>query len=295
MDYSDQKPVDPLTLDVYAGPRPAELMLSAEFKLYEDDGLSLDYRKGAHAWTTIAFHPFGAGDYMLAIHPAEGRFAGQLDKRHYLIRIHGLLKPQAVAFAAMPLPKVGVVVVPTPLPEVGDDPCKAGWTWDPQTRITTIRLPNAYATDRRVNVELQQAGTFADALVLQKARNLRNQIREAKRLMKLRNAELVGTDLELKKPARVILKAEVVERELNAIVEHPQGSAANPPDFPAMRGRVLAALTDKPFDCTRKIPDSDPNSVAAAKQIENATFTPAEIKAITDLLRGADLPAWPYP
>ena len=32
MDYSDQKPVDPLTLDVYAGPR------AAEFNLYEDDG-----------------------------------------------------------------------------------------------------------------------------------------------------------------------------------------------------------------------------------------------------------------
>ena len=270
-------------------------MLSAEFKLYEDDGLSLDYRKGAHAWTTIAFHPFGAGDYMLAIHPAEGRFAGQLDKRHYLVRIHGLLKPHAVAFAAMPLPKVGVAVVPTPLPEVGDDPCKAGWTWDPQTRITTIRLPNAYATDRMVNVELQQAGTFADAVVLQKARNLRSQIREAKRPMKLRNAELMGTELEIKKPPRVMVKTEEVERELTAMIEHPQGLAANPPDFQSMRRRVLAVLTDKPFDSSRKIPDPDPHSIAATKQIENGTFSPEQIKAIANLLRGADLPAWPYP
>ena len=176
MDYSDQKPVDPLTLDVYAGKRPAE------FKLYEDDGVSLDYRKGAHAWTTIAFKPAGAaGNYALTIGPADGRFAGQLDQRHYLVRVHGLLKPKAVD------------VDQTKLAEIGDDPCGAGWTWDPKARTTTIRLPNAYAIDQPVAVALRQAGTFADALVLQKARNLRNQIREAKRLMKVKNAELVGT------------------------------------------------------------------------------------------------------
>ena len=160
---------------------------------------------------------------------------------------------------------------------------------------TTIRLPNAYAIDRPVVVALQQAGTFADAVVLQKARNLRNQIREAKRLMKLKNAKLVGTELEIRKPPRVILKTEEVERELTAIVEHPQGIAANPPDFQAMRQRVLAALTDKPFDSTRTIPDPEPHCIAATKQIENATFTPQEIAAITNLLRGADLPAWLHP
>ncbi len=278
MDYSDQKPVDPLTLDVYAGSRPAE------FKLYEDDGVSLDYRKGAHAWTAIAFKPADtAGDYTLTIGPADGRFAGQLDRRHYLLRVHGLLKPTAV------------VVDQAELAETGDDQCGAGWTWDPKARVTTIRLPDAYAIDRPVTVALQQAGTFADAVVLQKARNLRNQIREAKRLMKLKNAELVGTQLEIKKPPRVILKTEEVERQLTAVVEHPQGIAANRPDFQAMRRRVVAALTDKPFDSTRTIPDPEPHCIAATKQIENATFTPEEIKAITNLLRGADVPAWLHP
>ena len=139
------------------------------------------------------------------------------------------------------------------------------------------------------------AGTFANAVVLQKVINLRNQIREAKRLMKVKNAEIMGAGLELKKPARVILKTEEVERALNALVEHPQGVAANPPDLAAMRQRVLAALTDKPFDSTRTIPESDPNSVAGTKRVENATFTPEEIAAITKQLRGADVPAWPHP
>jgi alpha-glucosidase (family GH31 glycosyl hydrolase) len=278
MDYSDQKPVDPLTLDVYAGKRPAE------FTLYEDDGVSLDYRKGAHAWTPIAFQPANtAGNYTLTIAPADGRFAGQLDKRGYIVRVHGLLKPKTVTTEQ------------TKLDEIGDDQCGAGWTWDPQARTTTIRLPNAYAIDRPVVVELQQAGTFADAIVLQKARNLRNQIREAKRLLKLKNAELVGVDLEIKKPPRVILKTEEVERELTTIVERPNGIAANPPDFQAMRQRVLAALADKPFDSTRTIPEPEPRILTMVKKIENATFTPAEIAAITDLLRGADVPAWPHP
>ena len=52
MDYTEQKPVDPLTLDVYAGK-------SAKFKLYEDDGTSLDYRKGSFAWTPITFGQTG--------------------------------------------------------------------------------------------------------------------------------------------------------------------------------------------------------------------------------------------
>ena len=51
MDSSDQAPLDRLTLDVYAGSR------AAEFKLYEDDGISLDYGKGDYAWTPIAFKP----------------------------------------------------------------------------------------------------------------------------------------------------------------------------------------------------------------------------------------------
>jgi alpha-glucosidase (family GH31 glycosyl hydrolase) len=278
MDYSDQKPVDPLTLDVYAGKRPAQ------FKLYEDDGVSLDYRKGAYAWTTVIFKPINAsGNYALTIGPAHGRFAGQLEKRRYLVRVHGLLKPKSVT------------VEQTKLDEVGDDQCGAGWTWDAQARTTTVRLPNAYPIDQPVVVVLQEAGTFADAVALQEARNLRDQIREAKRLMKLKNAELMGTDLEIKKPPRVILKTEEVERELTAVVERPSGIAGNPPDFQAMRQRVLSALTDRPFDSTRTIPDSEPHAIDATKKIENATFTPQEIAAITKLLRGADVPAWPHP
>ena len=62
-----------------------------------------------------------------------------------------------------------------------------------------------------------------------------------------------------------------------------------------MRRRVLAALADRPFDSTRTIPERRSQRVAATKKIENATFTPEEIKAISSELRGAEVPAWLQP
>lgn len=88
MQSSDAKPVDPLTIDVYASAKPSER------RLYEDDGISLDYKKGAFAWTPISFAPDGnAGDFTLTIKPVEGKFKGQVGKRGYVVKVHGLLKP----------------------------------------------------------------------------------------------------------------------------------------------------------------------------------------------------------
>ena len=70
MDYSDQKPVDPLTLDVYAGPR------AAEFDLYEDDGTSLDYRAGAYARTLLRFTPESGRELYAAHRPGPGQVQG---------------------------------------------------------------------------------------------------------------------------------------------------------------------------------------------------------------------------
>ena len=70
----------------------------AEFDLYEDDGVSLDYRTGAHALTALRFVPDGgAGNYTLTISPAKGKFKGQLAGRRYCVQVHGLFKPQGVS------------------------------------------------------------------------------------------------------------------------------------------------------------------------------------------------------
>jgi hypothetical protein len=275
-DFSDQGPLDPLTLDVYAGRR------AASFSLYEDDGTSLDYRKGAFARTAINFAPAqNPQDYLLTVAPAQGQFSGQLKQRRYQLRLHGLLKPEAI------------VVNRQTLPEIAAGEGGAGWTWDVQNRTTTLHLPGTFSTSEPLSVEVHGAGTFADALTLQKALSLREQIRQAKRLMKLKHSALCGMAPEgSTKPPRVIRTTEEVEAALGAVIAHPRGVANSPPDFQAIRQRVLGALTDQPFESRRKIPEADPNCAATIKAIDNVGFTPAEREEISKTLRGAELPSW---
>ena len=49
LQYTDEKPADPITLFVYAGSDGA-------FTLYEDDGVSYDYEKGAFATIPLRWH-----------------------------------------------------------------------------------------------------------------------------------------------------------------------------------------------------------------------------------------------
>jgi len=277
MDHSDQAPFDPLTLDVYNGNH------GAEFRLYEDDGVSVDYRKGSYAWTTITFESAARpGNYVLAVGPAQGHFSGQLAERRYLVRLHGLLRPHGVLWNG------------AELPETGPDSCAPGWTWDGTSRTTTIRPPTATAVHAKLALEIQGAETFAEAIVIQKALNLRSQVRQAKRLMKLKHAELLA-GADVKKPPRVIRRTEEVERELTAIIHNRSSSEGPPPDFQAMRRRVLDALNDYPFESDRTIPDVEPETIEATKKIQNARFTGEEIRRIAKLLRGADVPAWLNP
>ena len=80
MEFIGQKPLDPLALDVYAGRK------AAEFNLYEDDGISLDYRKNAYSWTPIRFASDGRDSHLQVIGPSKGKFKGQKEKRRYQIQ-----------------------------------------------------------------------------------------------------------------------------------------------------------------------------------------------------------------
>lgn len=268
MQSSDAKPVDPLTIDVYASQK------ASERRLYEDDGISLDYKKGAFAWTTLSFAPSGnPGDYTLTISPVEGKFKGQLKKRSYIVKIHGLLKPASISLDGK---------------EVSD------WFWDAKMRVATVHVVRPTPTNAPTLVTLRGAADFAEAVELQKAINTREQLRQAKRVMKLRHGILAGA-LGLKKPPRVIRATEKIEQQLTDMVDNPRSLATAKPDFEAMRKSLLAALTDQPFESNRAIPEIDPESLQTQKLIENAVFPPEDTAKITDLLRGADLPAWLHP
>ena len=93
MNYSDERPLDTLTLRVY----PAESETSS-FTLYEDDGKTLAYQSGSYARTTFTQSLHDNGKTLhLSIGPSLGEFAGKLRLRCYIIELHGALsKPLTI-------------------------------------------------------------------------------------------------------------------------------------------------------------------------------------------------------
>jgi alpha-glucosidase (family GH31 glycosyl hydrolase) len=78
MKYMDEKPVDVITLDVFPD-------RASEFKLYEDDGISLKYQQGEKAITQITMASV-VGGWELQIKKPAGSF---IPAPHtYLAKIH---------------------------------------------------------------------------------------------------------------------------------------------------------------------------------------------------------------
>jgi len=69
--YTDEKPADPLTIYVYTG-------ANASFELYEDQGLNNDYQKGKYS---IIPFTYDERTNTLKIGDRKGSFDGMLDKR----------------------------------------------------------------------------------------------------------------------------------------------------------------------------------------------------------------------
>ena len=74
LQYTDEKPADPITLFVYTG-------ADAEFVLYEDEGVNYNYEKGAFA--KIAFN-WNQADKSLTIGKRAGTFPGMLQSAHLM-------------------------------------------------------------------------------------------------------------------------------------------------------------------------------------------------------------------
>ena len=73
--YSDEKPADPIQIRIYAG-------ADAEFELYEDENDTYNYEKGVYA--TIKF-VWNEEEQKLTIKKREGEFPGMLEERTFQI------------------------------------------------------------------------------------------------------------------------------------------------------------------------------------------------------------------
>ena len=81
LEYTGEKPADRILLVIFAG-------ADADFTLYEDDGVSYDYEKGAYS--TIRFH-WDDDARILSIGPREGSFPGMLGSRMFCL---GVVDPE---------------------------------------------------------------------------------------------------------------------------------------------------------------------------------------------------------
>ena len=97
LQYTDEKPADPITLFVYAGS-------DGLFTLYEDDGVSHDYERGAFATIPLRWHD---ASRMLTVGKREGTFPGMLARRTF--QVVRIARDRAVPFSFTPTPDKTVV------------------------------------------------------------------------------------------------------------------------------------------------------------------------------------------
>jgi hypothetical protein len=143
MERSDERPVDPLILDVFPGD-------SGGTRIYEDAGDSLGYRDGAYTFTPVLERRTGAA-IALTIAPVEGSFPGMLQARGYEVRLRGTWPPARVTWQGTDVPYRA-------------DGSAPGWRYDGDRLTTIVSLPRADVSISKELVVEQPAGAD-DALL----------------------------------------------------------------------------------------------------------------------------------
>jgi alpha-glucosidase len=111
-----------LTLEVYA-------LESAEFTLYEDDGKTLAYQKGAYSTTLFTADTDSAGVASVKINKTQGDFPGKLSEKSYVIKVFTPGKPfQSVRWNGARLRRE----------TAAQDFSAGGWYFNPAEKMTYL-------------------------------------------------------------------------------------------------------------------------------------------------------------
>ncbi len=128
MQWTSQKPVDPLTITVF----PLQPGTSSKYTLYQDAGNSRAYQLNQAAWTTIHASQQG-NDLIVTVDPVRGGFPGMQPSRQYEFRLPDDWPPQSVTLNGTPVSYV----------TTGQQP---GWRYDGNTLTTIVRIPSQAIT-----------------------------------------------------------------------------------------------------------------------------------------------------
>lgn len=135
MNYVGEKPADVLTLDLYP-------FGDSSFDMYEDDGLSRDYRKGEFAKTLISMSAPQEKKGRITVHigKARGDYKGRLKERTYELNVHTEETPLQVSLNGSALKNITAADFQSG---------KSGWYFDPEDKKGTLKVRTlSVATDK---------------------------------------------------------------------------------------------------------------------------------------------------
>jgi alpha-glucosidase len=138
MEYTDQKAVDPLIVNVW----PLAPGASSSYSVYEDSGHSVDYQRGVSARTPIRASQ-KADTLTVEIGPVEGSYPGMLRSRAFELRLPADWPPAAVTVNGVAVPQAS---------DVG----KGGWSFIGNT-LTTVIPVAAQSTAKPVTIVVRRA------------------------------------------------------------------------------------------------------------------------------------------
>ncbi|MBB3187724.1 TIM-barrel domain-containing protein [Microbacter margulisiae] len=108
-------PLDTLLIYVYTPVKTGKTV----FRLYEDDGISFSYKKGAYRWTNLDYIYTNKVSQEILIHPAKGNFKGSVKQRAYKIFVINTPHPKSL--------------------RLNGKPCTS-WSWDAATKMLSIDI-----------------------------------------------------------------------------------------------------------------------------------------------------------
>lgn len=91
-----ETPANPMVVCVYPGP-------DGHSNVYEDDGVTTDYRHGQSAITPLEYFRRGSGVVTIQIGPTRGSYSGQADRRALILRLPVTPRPAEVQVNGRPL------------------------------------------------------------------------------------------------------------------------------------------------------------------------------------------------
>jgi alpha-glucosidase (family GH31 glycosyl hydrolase) len=88
MNYDGEKALDTLTLDIYPFGK-------SSYELYEDDGLTREYKQDVFATTHILCNQ-SSSSTIISINAIKGSYKNMLSQRNYILQIHTEKKPSSI-------------------------------------------------------------------------------------------------------------------------------------------------------------------------------------------------------